>query len=106
MPSWRARGFGLVEAVCSLLIVAVLLTAGLTAVAAALKGREGATRQARARKLAEELLAEALTQRYREPGSAGALLGIDFNEALAPGRSGFDDVDDYAGWTESPPRTA
>ena len=99
MAYGRARGFGLVEAVCSLLIVAVLLTAGLTAVAASLKGREAATRQARARKLAEELLAEALTQRYREPGSSG-LLGLDVSEILSPGRSGFDDVDDYDGWTE------
>jgi type II secretory pathway pseudopilin PulG len=103
-PKRRARAFGLVEAVCSLLIVAVLLTAALTAVAASLKARQGASRQVRAKKLAEELLAEALTQRYREPGATG-LLGIDVGEILSTGRSGFDDVDDYHGWTESPPRT-
>jgi Tfp pilus assembly protein PilV len=97
-----ARGFGLVEAVCSLLIVAVLLTAALTAVAASLTGRRAASRQAWARLLAEELLAEALAQRYREPGAVAPPLGVDAGET---GRAAFDDVDDYDRWSESPPQS-
>ena len=108
IPVAPARGFGLVEAVCSLVVVSILLTAGLTAVGASLKGREGASRQVRARKLAEDLLAEALAQRYREPGTTAAPLGPDSLEGLLSllHRSSFDDVDDYAGWAESPPMSA
>lgn len=54
--------------------------------------------------LAEDLMAEILQQDYEEPGVT--LLGLDGTEALGPGRSQFDDLDDYNGWTSSPPRAS
>jgi hypothetical protein len=55
----------------------------------------------RGRTFAESLLAEILQQSYREPEGA-YVFGREAGE-LETSRAAYDDVDDYQGWSESPP---
>lgn len=92
----------LVEVVASTMIVGVMAVAALNSLGAATRSSVSIGNRAIAQGLADELMAEILQQAYREPdGSAG--FGRDAGELLGP-RSAFDDVDDYLGWNESPPR--
>ncbi|KKN97001.1 hypothetical protein LCGC14_0162520 [marine sediment metagenome] len=95
------RGFSLVEAVVAVAIVGVMLVGALTAVGASrvTQFRVGRLRQGYL--LAEALMAEVLQQPY-EDAVTGAI-GLEASEWTGT-RTTFDDVDDYAGWTGSPPQ--
>lgn len=95
------RGFSLVEAVVAVAIVGVMLVGALTAVGAArvTQFRVGRLRQGHL--LADALMAEVLQQPY-EDAVTGAI-GLEAGEWTGT-RTNFDDVDDYAGWTGSPPQ--
>jgi type II secretory pathway pseudopilin PulG len=95
------RAFTLVEAAISTVIVAVMLVAALTTVGASKTTQHRAAILARGRLLAEALMAEILQQSYREPVDTAAF-GRETGE-LATSRSAYDDVDDYHGWSASPP---
>lgn len=59
----------------------------------------------RGRALAQSLMAEVLQQPYHDPGSSNSTsIGPSPTEKAAGNRSLFDDVDDYDGWSSSPPR--
>lgn len=77
-PDFSGRGFTLIEAIISTLIVAGIFVAALTTVGAARATEAIDTERARGMLLAQELMNEILQQP-------------------------FDDVDDYNGRTESPP---
>ena len=87
------------------------MVAGLQAVQVGAKMRAGAAEVARATELAEGLLVEVASNYVGEPSSAligglvSGLLGIDSGENPSRKQT-FDDVDDYAGWSESPPQYA
>ena len=54
--------------------------------------------------LANELTEEIATRRFTDPDvDSGNALGVDISERAAV-RADFDDVDDYNGWTSSPPK--
>ncbi|MEM7681378.1 MAG: hypothetical protein AAF288_05420 [Planctomycetota bacterium] len=57
-------------------------------------------------RLADELLDEALAKPFDDPDATITVFGLDSGEVgpLAD-RASFDDVDDFHGWYESPPRT-
>lgn len=95
------RGISLVEAIVSIGIVGVMLAASLSTVGASYMRRQGMEDRARANLLAQELMTEILVKPYNDPGGS-SILGIEIDELLAP-RSNFDDVDDYDGWSASPP---
>jgi Tfp pilus assembly protein PilV len=95
----RSSGFSLVEAVMSSLIVAGMLLAALNSVAAAKKAEQNNVDRVRGTHLAQALVAEILSLEYAEP-DGGTTLAKDSGETT---RNTFDDVDDYNGWTESPP---
>ena len=97
----RRRGFTLVEAVISVLIVGTMLVAALSAVGAGRKAQSSAGQTSRGLALAESMMAEILQRPYQDPDAPGAL-GAEAGEATAT-RLDFDDVDDYAGWSASPP---
>jgi prepilin-type N-terminal cleavage/methylation domain-containing protein len=96
-------GFSLVEVVVSTLIVAILLVASLTVLGASRAGQLKIADRARGEQLATQLMNEILLGDYLEPDDP-PLFGPEGNE-IGKGRMYFDDVDDYAGWTESPLQT-
>src|SRR5215218_10495906 len=117
-PDRRRAGLMLVEAAVCVVIVAVMLVAALQTVGAAAKARRVQVNQCQGPALARQLLAEVRQCRYAEelpqptttPGGAigllvlPAALGPDVGEADTKSRAAFDDVDDYEGLDESPPR--
>lgn len=95
----RARcGFTLIEAMMSMVIVSILLVAAMRATGASGITQFKTAQQMTGRLLADGLINEILSLDYVDPGSA--TFGPEGGEI----RGVFDDVDDFAGWTESPPQ--
>ncbi len=94
--------FGLLEVVISTFIVGVLLVVALNGVGSATSGQAANGQRSRAHLLAQALMAEIFELHYREPDDA-AVFGPESGEGTGGTRNGFDDVDDYHGWTASPP---
>jgi len=96
------RGLAMIEAVVSVIIVAVMLVAALRTVGASRVGQINNSDRLRANYLATELMAEILDMSYSDPNEI-ALFGPELSE-IATGRAAYDDVDDYHNWTQSPPQ--
>ncbi|MEZ6193026.1 MAG: type II secretion system protein [Phycisphaerales bacterium] len=96
------RGFTLIEAVMSILIVGLMLVAALNTVGASKVAQARIAEQAIGPMLAQDLMSEILCQYYREPDDS-ILFGLELNE-LGSSRAAYDDVDDYNGWSAGPPR--
>jgi type II secretory pathway pseudopilin PulG len=86
----------LIEVAVSTVIVGVMMTAALSAVAASAKERAAMANSATAQALGEALLAEI------ESVACGR--GVIAANLGAPNRAAFDDVGDYAGLDDSPPK--
>jgi type II secretory pathway pseudopilin PulG len=99
--SRRQRGFTIAEATMSTVIVAVMLVAALNTVGVSRTTQHRTALVGRGQLLAEALLAEILQQSYQEPTDTVAF-GLETGET-ATIRSAYDDVDDYSGWSASPP---
>ncbi len=95
------HGFTLVEAVMSMLIVGLMLVAALNTVGASKIAQSRNAEQNLGPMLAEDLLTEILGQVYEEPDDTP-----EFGRESEPGgdRNDWDDVDDYNGWSASPPQ--
>ena len=92
----------LIECVGASIILAVIAVAAVRAAAGAATAQALSSRRVTATMLAESLLGEIERKPYSDP-STQATLGRDAGES-ATDKTTFDDVDDYDGWTESPPR--
>jgi MSHA pilin protein MshD len=101
-PFRTGRGLTLVEAVLSSVVMAVMVVAALTAVGAVRLGEYKIAERGRAMHLAQDLMAEILQQSYLEPLDT-PLFGREAGEANTS-RADYDDVDDYDGWSASPPQ--
>jgi len=97
----RPAGFALVEAVISVVIVGVLMVVALNTVGAAKVGQAKAARRSRAALLGEAMMAEILPLAYEDPAEPDSL-ALEAGED-GGSRANFDDVDDYDGWSASPP---
>jgi len=97
----RPEGFTLVEAVISLIIVATMLVAALSTVGASRLSQQRTSQYNRGQLLAESLMAEILAQDYLDPNDT-PVFGTESGESTTT-RADFDDVDDYHGWSSSPP---
>lgn len=95
------RAFTLIEAVISTVIVAVMFAAAVHTVGAAKITQRKSSLVGQGQMLTESLLSEILQQSYQEPG-ATHVFGREADESETL-RAAYDDVDDYHGWTESPP---
>ena len=95
--------FTLIETVMSLLVVGLMLVATLNTIGAARTARFKHARHCRALLLAQDLLTEILQHPYWDP-IAQSGLGPSYSEAATGNRSRFNDVDDYHGWSASPPQ--
>jgi MSHA pilin protein MshD len=100
----RGRGFTLVEAAISTVVVAVMLTAALSAATTARMREQSSIDRQHGFALAEAIMAEVLDKKYEEPDAA-VLFGREGVEVLQQ-RSTLDDVDDYNGLREAPPLNA
>jgi type II secretory pathway pseudopilin PulG len=99
---WRwGRGFTLIEAAISTVIVAVMFVAALNTVGMSKRTLQKASLVSQGRMWAQSLLVEILEQNYREPGET-YVFGREAGESDTS-RAAYDDVDDYHGWSESPP---
>jgi MSHA pilin protein MshD len=97
----RRGGFTLVETSISTLIVGIVLVASMRTVVGVTRHRSVHNDATTANLLAESLLTEILEKEYKEP-TATPIFGAETGETGS--RSLFDDVDDYHGWTETPPK--
>lgn len=98
------RGLSMVEVVVSILIVGVMAAAAMRTIGAARMGQYRAAVGSHGQMLAQELMSEILAQAYAEPTDT-ATFGRESGES-ATSRADYDDVDDYHGWSASPPQTA
>jgi type II secretory pathway pseudopilin PulG len=92
----------LIEVVASTMIVGLMAVAALNSLGAATRSSNAIGNRAIALGLADELMSEILQAAYREPSGAAAF-GLEAAEPAGP-RSAFDDLDDYHGWSQSPPQ--
>lgn len=98
----RARAFTLVEATLSTIVVGVMLVAALNTVGAARLGEYKIAQRSRGLHLAQNLMAEILQRAYEDP-NVPVVFGTESGEQTST-RTDFDDVDDYHGWSMSPPQ--
>ena len=98
------KGISLAEVVVSTLLIGLVLSAALASVGAAARTTTAAAEGNDALGLAKQLLEEVLVLPYEEPSQTPGF-GPESGESGSPGvRSGFDDLDDYNDWTDSPPK--
>ncbi len=105
-PCWR-RALSMVEALISIVIVGTMLVAALNAAGAGVKSRYKALWAVQGQQLARALLAEILPMPYQDPEQdpnvVTLVLGCEAGEA-STNRAAFDDVDDFNGYAQTPPR--
>jgi prepilin-type N-terminal cleavage/methylation domain-containing protein len=100
--SRHSRGFSIIECAMSVVIVGVMLVAAINAAWLAEKSKVIAAERARASGLANALLAEIVAMPYNDPSGVNPI-GLELNEVLGD-RSTFDDIDDFHGYSATPPR--
>ena len=100
---WRPTGVTLVEVVVATLVVSLMLVAALNAATAARLADYKLTERNRALLLAQALLSEIVQQAYDDPVAGVGSFGLETGESTG-NRSLFDDVDDYNGWSATPPQ--
>jgi len=102
LRSKELRGFGMVEVVFCVLLVGGLVVVSLDTLGASKMAQRNLGDRAVGQLLASSLISEILNQNYSDP-SEPPVFGLESSETSAT-RSAFDDVDDYNGWTASPPQ--
>jgi len=99
------RGFSLIEATLSVLLVGGLLAAALTTTGATAIRRRLEADRARAHLLAHDMMAEILAQNYADGDAGFGSFGLGLDEVGDGSRALWEDVDDYEGWEATPPQT-
>ncbi len=110
------RGFTLIEATVSIVIVGVMFASALSMAGASKMTRHRRALSDRAHVLADALLAEVMALPYEDPDEATSALGQDasdvsvYNAKVAGDPEGHtvrrdwcDDIDDLNGWNQQPP---
>jgi prepilin-type N-terminal cleavage/methylation domain-containing protein len=96
------NGFTLIEAVMSMLVVGIMMVAAMNTIGASRMTQSRVAERAVGPMLAEDLMSEILSQGYKEPDET-TVFGRESSES-GGNRSDWDDVDDYDGWSKSPPQ--
>lgn len=99
----RAAAFSLVEVIFALLLVGGVFVAAINTLAASRTTQRITADRARAHMLAQDLMSEILLAHYEEPVLSPSF-GPEGSESVGGTRTSFDDVDDYDGWSASPPQ--
>lgn len=100
LHSNRYRGFTLIEATISIVILGSSILAGLAMFGSYVGGIATTADQMVARELAADLIAEIIAQPFEDVSLAPGSFGRGAGETT---RADFDDVDDYDNWVENPP---
>ena len=98
--SLRRAGLSMLEATAATVIVGLSLIASLRAVRSSITAQRGVAEIEKAAFLATAMMSEIKELSYQNP-TQPVLFGPESGEI---GRSTFNDVDDYNGWSESPPQ--
>ncbi len=98
----RIAGFSIIESVMAIAIVSTMFAVAMNLAGGSRTSVTLLADRAKGERLAESLMNEILDQPYYNPAEA-SVIGTDTAEAATGNRSLFDDVDDYQGWTASPP---
>ena len=96
----RRRGLTIVEVVISVMIVGLVMVSAMDSVGQILRGRQQTADAVRAKALAQQLMTEILRDAYEDDTSP--VFGPESGES-GGSRADWDDVDDYDGWSQSPP---
>jgi len=100
----KRQAFTLIEAVFSMLLVSVLLVVALNTAGASARLQSHGSDRGRGQLLAQALMSEILLQAYQDTGPNPTFGPKPSEITTPPSRVNFSDVDDYNGWTESPPQ--
>jgi type II secretory pathway pseudopilin PulG len=98
----RRRGFSLIEAAVSTLVVGLLLVAAMGTLHAAKATQVSIALRSRASAMAQSMMSEALALSYADPNQS-AVFGLETGE-VGTTRALYDDVDDLHALDETPPR--
>ena len=98
-----ARAFSMAEVVVSIAIVGIMLVAALNTTGVAKTTQQQTSQRGRAVLLAEDLMAEILSQDYEDADYSPGSFGLGGDEVGDGSRALWEDVDDYHGWSASPP---
>jgi hypothetical protein len=105
-----SRGYILLEATIAYVVLSLALVSLLPLFILSIRANAATGRIATAVQLASELMEEVAARRWDQKTPvpprivpAGGQLGLDSGEAPADKRV-FNDVDDFQGWSESPPQ--
>jgi len=85
-------------------IVGVMLVAALEAVGASQRTQQKVGERRQGMLLAQELMSEILQQHYEDPDLPPGSFGLGSDEVGDGSRQLWEDVDDYDGWSASPPQ--
>lgn len=98
-------GFTMMEAALAIALTAVAGAAVLVGVTASIDATSDVVRQTLAEGMAQQLIDEIVGARYGAPGSGAYQVGLGPNswERSGPGRSRFNDIDDYHNISTQPP---
>lgn len=103
--SRRARGFTLAEAAISTVIIAFVMVGALTSIQKTGLFRRITADQQVGFLMAQQLMVEIQCYPYADPTDPwSAIIGPEADEIAGGTRSKYDDIDDYNGWTEQPPK--
>jgi len=100
-PTRPRRGFSLLEAVIAMVLVSLVLVAAFHVLGGTTQSTYLSAQYSTGLLLAEALMAEVLATDYADPDQT-PVFGPEPGESGA-GRGGFDDVDDYHGWSGGAP---
>jgi hypothetical protein len=100
----RRRGLTVVEVAIGAVLVGTLLVSSLRLLGGSLRMYATTSDLLDGPMLAEQLLAEIMSQPYEDPEDGSATFGLESGESSG-NRNKWDDVDDYNGHLSGPPRT-
>lgn len=97
------RGISLVEVTISMVIVSIMSMGVIQMMGVSARTRALSSDRARGLHLAADLLSEICAQHWADPVSGIESFGVRGDEYDGKTRLNYNDVDDYDGWSQSPP---
>lgn len=100
----QRRGISLVEVTVSMVIVSILSMGVIQMLGIAAQTRALSSDRIRGQQLANQLLAEIQSVHWADPVAGLTSFGVRSDEYDGVTRLAYNDIDDYHGWEQDPPR--